>query len=186
MLLRIVIFHLPLQSAGSSLLSEQSGTPLQYFDRGMQIPFGHFSSENLHVCFDLVTILLLFVLLPPLLLLDRLLLPFVGIFCSLWCWSSSSDATGDSESGCDDVGKDNAYDIIGFDTNVSRPMSAYSSADTKLGPSIRNCKRKEQNEIRLKIIPFYWLEKSKNLFGGRVSAWNAQRFEPRIKEMSQY
>lgn len=145
-----------MQSVGSSLLSEQSGTPLQYFDNGIQIPFGHFNSDNLHVCFVLVTILLLFVLLPTLLLLDRLLLPLIGIR-SFDCLSSAIDGIGgDIASGCEDVndddddddGNDNAYNVIGFETNVSKPMSAYSSADINLCPSIRNCfGRKEKKWI---------------------------------------
>lgn len=42
-----MVEYSPLQALGSSLLSEQSGIPLQYLDNGMHVPFGHFHSDTL-------------------------------------------------------------------------------------------------------------------------------------------
>lgn len=69
------MFYLPLHSFGSSLLSVQSGIPLQYFDSGIQVPFGHFHSDILHIDFGFGIDVLLFALLP-LLLLDLFLVDF--------------------------------------------------------------------------------------------------------------
>lgn len=146
----------PLQSAGSSDLSEQSGIPLQYLDSGIQIPFGHISSDHLHVCcFDFVAGILLAIL-PALLLFVRALLPLLVDF-SLCSWkstpigvdgscfdgdfgasASASASAVDDEDDDDDCGKDSAFVIIGFDINVSKQMSAHSNAVVKQCPSIRN------------------------------------------------
>lgn len=44
-----LVEYSPLQALGSSLLSEQSGIPLQYLDNGMHVPFGHFHSDTLPI-----------------------------------------------------------------------------------------------------------------------------------------
>lgn len=44
-----MVEYSPLQALGSSLLSEQSGIPLQYLDNGMHVPFGHFHSDTLPI-----------------------------------------------------------------------------------------------------------------------------------------
>lgn len=168
---------LPLHPLGSSLLSLQSGIPLQYFDNGMHVPFGHFHSDILHICFDFVIgMLLLFALLPTLLLFARLLLVLLDdfseccCFCfSCWCscgdgdgdcsscfcwWFSTIGDAGDNGSSNDDDGNDKECTSIGFDTNVSKPISAHSSADTKQCPSIWNYKLRKKQKTKFNLI---WL-----------------------------
>lgn len=104
--------------------------PLQNFDSDMQVPFGHFHSDILHISFGFDIGILLFALLPILLLLlGRLLLPLllVDLSCCCCCWLSAAVA-GESalsnDDDDDDDGSDSAYTDIGFEINVSKPMSA--------------------------------------------------------------
>lgn len=146
-------YYLPLQSAGSSLLSEQSLNPSQYFDNGIQMPFGHINSDRLHVCFDFVIGILLIL---ALFVFVRMLLPLLVDFslCSLKSMPLEADGSCfDDDSGAsaaandDDIDEDDCGNDSASDRNVSKQMSAHSNAAIKQCPSIRNCnERAKKNE----------------------------------------
>lgn len=139
---------------------------MQYFDNGIQMPFGHVNSDHLHVCFDFVTGILLIL---ALFVFVRILLPLLVDFalCSLKSMpievdgsccdddsgpSAAADDDDDDEDDEDDVcGKDSAFDSIEFDRNVSKQTNAHSNAVIKQCPSIRNCHERKDKERKTKI-----------------------------------